>query len=161
MDRPRILRLLRIAFSALCGIVCLLLAVLWVRSLSALDSWQSHAVGKWSLHIQSAHGKAIVFAVPDSERLSELGLSRFSNVPFTHINPGNELSRPIAGSQAVTAYFNQGKRICIIPFSIVLLLVVGLSAIPWAPWRLKFSLRTLLIATTLVAVVLGLVVAMR
>ena len=32
MDRPRILRLLRIAFSAVCGIVCLLMIALWVRS---------------------------------------------------------------------------------------------------------------------------------
>ena len=32
MDRLCILRLLRIAFSAVCGIVCLLLIVLWIRS---------------------------------------------------------------------------------------------------------------------------------
>ncbi len=32
MDRPRTLRLLRIAFSAVCGIVCLLLIALSVRS---------------------------------------------------------------------------------------------------------------------------------
>ena len=38
MDRPRILRLLRIAFSAVCGIVCLLLIVLWVRGFSCWDS---------------------------------------------------------------------------------------------------------------------------
>jgi hypothetical protein len=34
---------------------------------------------------------------------------------------------------------------------------VCLSFVPWLPWR--FSLRTLLIATTLLAVVLGLIVA--
>ena len=32
MNRPRILRLLRIAFSALCGTVCLMLNVIWVPS---------------------------------------------------------------------------------------------------------------------------------
>jgi hypothetical protein len=39
--------------------------------------------------------------------------------------------------------------------------VVGVAALALAPWlRCRFSLRTLLIATTLVAVVLGLIVAM-
>ena len=37
MDRPRLLRLLRIAFSAVC-VVCQLLIVLWVRGFSCWDS---------------------------------------------------------------------------------------------------------------------------
>ena len=39
------------------------------------------------------------------------------------------------------------------------LLFAAVAAIPWLRWR--FSLRTLLIATTLVAVVLGLIVWLR
>ncbi len=38
------------------------------------------------------------------------------------------------------------------------LLFATLAAVPWLPWSNRFSLRTLLIATTLVAVVLGLIV---
>jgi hypothetical protein len=38
------------------------------------------------------------------------------------------------------------------------LLVVFFAAIPWIHWTLRFSLRTLLITTTLIAVVLGLIV---
>jgi hypothetical protein len=34
----------------------------------------------------------------------------------------------------------------------------ALSAAPWFRWTWKFSLRTLLIATTLIAVMLGLIV---
>ena len=37
---------------------------------------------------------------------------------------------------------------------------VRLAALPWLPWSNRFSLRTLLIATTLVAVGLGVVVWM-
>jgi hypothetical protein len=44
------------------------------------------------------------------------------------------------------------------PYWFFVLFTVTLAAIPWLPWR--FSLRTLLIAITLVAVVLGLVVAL-
>jgi hypothetical protein len=42
------------------------------------------------------------------------------------------------------------------PYWFSILLVTTLAALPWLRWR--FSLRTLLIATTLVAVVLGLIV---
>ena len=45
------------------------------------------------------------------------------------------------------------------PHWFVALLAVGISILPWLRWR--FSLRTLLIATTLVAVVLGVVVWLR
>ena len=41
---------------------------------------------------------------------------------------------------------------------VLLLLVAALVAVPWIPYSRRFSLRTLLIATTLVAVVLGLAV---
>ena len=43
-----------------------------------------------------------------------------------------------------------------IPNCLGVLIAVGSAGLPWLPW--KFSLRTLLFATTLVAVVLGLIV---
>jgi hypothetical protein len=39
-----------------------------------------------------------------------------------------------------------------------LLVVAGLAGVPWTWWTNRFSLRTLLIATTLVAVGMGLIV---
>jgi hypothetical protein len=45
------------------------------------------------------------------------------------------------------------------PFWIPVLLMVTLAEIPWITVR-RFSLRTLLIATTLIAVVLGVIVWM-
>ena len=44
-------------------------------------------------------------------------------------------------------------------YSYLILPAAILAIAPWLPWPSRFSLRTLLIATTLVAVVLGLVVA--
>ena len=46
-----------------------------------------------------------------------------------------------------------------LPFVIPVVVAAGLTSLPWFPFR--FSLRTLLIATTLVAVVLGLIVWLR
>jgi hypothetical protein len=48
-----------------------------------------------------------------------------------------------------------------VPFWFIVLISLALAAAPWLRTRWRFSLRTLLLATTLVAVVLGLVVAMR
>jgi hypothetical protein len=56
-------------------------------------------------------------------------------------------------------YFNVGKSNLrtSIPHWFPPVLVLALATAPWLRWR--FSLRTMLIATTLVAVVLGLVAA--
>jgi hypothetical protein len=43
----------------------------------------------------------------------------------------------------------------VLPYPLIVVLVTAIAAAPWIRWR--FSLRTLLIATTLVAVVLGLI----
>ena len=47
----------------------------------------------------------------------------------------------------------------VVPYWSLVSSFVLLAAIPWLPWSNRFSLRTLLIATTAVAVVLGIVVA--
>jgi hypothetical protein len=44
------------------------------------------------------------------------------------------------------------------PHWFLVLLAVMMSAAPWMRWKWRFTLRTLLIAITLVAVVLGLIV---
>ena len=51
---------------------------------------------------------------------------------------------------------NRGSAEFVLPHLFVLFLIATLAALPWIRWQ--FSLRTLLIATTLVAVVLGLIV---
>jgi hypothetical protein len=43
---------------------------------------------------------------------------------------------------------------------LIVVFIGGLAAIPWIPWSRCFSLRTLLLATTLVAVLLGLMAAL-
>jgi hypothetical protein len=45
-----------------------------------------------------------------------------------------------------------------VPYWFIVLVTAAFSVAPWIQWSKRFSLRTLLIAMTLVAVVLGLVV---
>jgi hypothetical protein len=54
----------------------------------------------------------------------------------------------------VTQMMSQRQRV---PYWLLLLLATTITATPWIKWR--FSLRTLLIVTTLVAVTLAIVVA--
>jgi hypothetical protein len=48
-----------------------------------------------------------------------------------------------------------------VPYWVVVCIAATLTIALGIPWSNRYSLRTLLLATTLVAVVLGLVVAMR
>jgi hypothetical protein len=48
-----------------------------------------------------------------------------------------------------------------VPDWLVVSLCVAIGFVPWLPWPRQFSLRTLLIATTLIAVALGIIVWLR
>ena len=52
--------------------------------------------------------------------------------------------------------YTDGGRSILVPFWVLGLPIAGMAIAPWRSWSGRFSLRTLLIATTLVAVVLGL-----
>jgi hypothetical protein len=158
MTRPRILRLFRIAVSVVCGILCLLLIALWLRSYT----WQDWVWGRNSRLFCSYHGE-----------LSYVNLQRHFGS-----QPRKRKAEPITADtkQLVWVAVDRldiqrfGIRISTrkvhqvigIRYWLSVAITATLAVLPWIhklPWR--FSLRTLLIATALVAVVLGLVVAKR
>ena len=55
-----------------------------------------------------------------------------------------------------SGYWSRSNWVIQVPYWFTVATFLIIATIPWLPW--KFSLRTLLIATTLIAVVLGLVV---
>ena len=115
-------RYLRIAFSAFCGLVAVLLVCLWVRSYWRLDSIDSiSATGQYS-GLVSHHGR----------------------IKF------------VKGYNGTNAF---REFIFAVPHWLVSLVLFLVALAPWLSVR-RFSLRTLLIATTFIAVVLGLVVWM-
>jgi len=76
-----------------------------------------------------------------------------------------ELKEQVPSKPGVVTIWNAGVMFLkgsgvMIPDWILILMMGTIAAAPWIRWRWKFSLRTLLIATTLIAVVLGLVVAL-
>ncbi len=145
-------RKLRIAWSVFWGIACALLIVLWVRSYTIRDTcfWpgRNHAV-----QINSLLGHANLYLD--------------SRPPGSQFVPFKIEHSPIEGrfktkfdKNLLGFYFGTNRRDLRldIPFWFLVLGSAMIAAVPWFHYRWRFSLRTLLIATTLVAVVLGLVV---
>ena len=157
MTRPRVVRLLRISTSAVCVVACLLLIALWVRSYWRLDKLASHVFTGDIMRCAHLKGNFLIQIAPPASydstpvellRRRVIRGSRFGYRPvYLFPNPTTPPTNPIGGVLCLP-YF--------VPVLAFATTGVIAAALPWIPWR--FSLRTLLIATTLVAVVLGLVV---
>jgi hypothetical protein len=142
-------RKLRIAWSVGCGIACVLLIVLWVRSYTPTDELKLPIGFLHFAHFDTYHGElrvlSFVTSTPrgfdyDHVDVADLGNTPYAKRRFYFARPEN----------------SWGIFELWLPFWFLSLVGTGIAVLPWLPWR--FSLRTLLIATTIVAVVLGLVV---
>ena len=136
----------------MCGIVCLLLVTLWVASFHNSATTDAFVItpSVW-LTVEFYHGQTALIlsaALPPN------------TFPFwLHDYPlqnGNEL--PGFAGFALLRNSKVGD-VLMLPFWFLILLVFAVGTASWLPWR--FSMRSLLIATTLVAVMLGLAVAFR
>lgn len=141
-------RKLRIAWSLAWGIVSLLLIMLWVRSYTAVDV-VSIAGDSYKILEHTVKGRLRVSVVELSD-LSDRTPWRFTSFPP---EPGP------SGENFWT--FSLHKTMVDVSVSLPLwfsvLAFAGLAAVPWLPlWR--FSMRTLLIAVTAVALLLGLII---
>jgi hypothetical protein len=137
-------RRLRIAWSVGCGIACSLLIVLWVRSYWRQDSF-SYRASTFDLTIAARQGETgfmwtkTDFPIPSAL----LGISA--------------RSKPIDGLINHRRFiWQKNSGLIWAPIWALALFVGLLSAAPWI--RQRFTLRTLLVATALIAVVLGLIV---
>ena len=142
----KFLRYMRIAFSATCVIVAVLLCALWVRSYW----WVSQDVCRITENRFVGYGiQPGVFGI---------GTSTDGDIPLW--TPTDQFLEDAASYgesySRIWGFFQFKTEAFIAPFWCLVLLTIALSALPWL--RYRFSLRTLLIATTLVALVLGLVV---
>jgi hypothetical protein len=135
-------RKLRVAWSFAWGVMCLLLIALWVRSYSYLDT-----IGTPPAVVTSWRGQLLAGGSVHQTRTSDRD------------EPGNP-SLDIVLGVYVLSTMDRGDLTYTGSTSLSLaapLVLLGMLTI--APWiRSRFSLRTLLIAVTVVAVGLGLAV---
>jgi type VI protein secretion system component VasF len=139
-------RKLRIAWSVVWGIGCLLLIVLWVRSHWEIDIYGKQPSNVNGFSLLSRNG-AVYCAIG---REMDLDVTWRFILAWIDVDAARTTSRHfvIANDGMIT--------IVRVPDWFLLGLIAALVAAPWIRWQ--FSLRTLLIATTLVAVVLGVIV---
>ena len=152
-------RKLRIAWSILCGLVWTLVLFLFVRSFWWADSIDIPISAGSPLQIGTVQGTVgIVIGYPaGAASRSRPGWNHFQSptdeVRAELAKSNESLPSPIYGGlrkiQTIVVFF--------VPDWLVLVLVTMVGILPWHYRAMRrFSLRTLLIATTLVAVVLGL-----
>jgi hypothetical protein len=155
-------RKLRIAWSVGCGVVCLLLIVLWVRSYGSIGSLKTRY---YLLEVFVSTYRGLVITDVNFNQTSDS-----ANIPNVEWVIGSfpmteKFTYYLANKQNVRSFlgfrWNSDQSIyeVSLPFWFLVLLISTLGAIPWIRYfKWRFSLRTLLIATTLVAVALGLAV---
>jgi len=132
---PRYLRYLRIAFSCTCGIAVVLLVVLWVRSYWYVDVLCIKISSSRIVAAQTLRGTLALDDLPSM--------------------PGTNWWWLGYGAVAPSLRFDSSSFL--VPLWSLNIVSIVLATAPWLPWR--FSLRTLLIATTLIALSLGLIIA--
>jgi hypothetical protein len=138
---------LRIAFSVFCGIACVLLICLWARSY-----WWSDMASRRIAAIWSTHGCVTCLWWKSNPSLP----TATTSVDVDLLPVG--ITAALGLFSFDLEYGSTGIVIQLPHWTLVLMTGIC-GAAPWIrqlKWR--FSLRTLLIAITLVAVVLGLIV---
>jgi hypothetical protein len=186
---PSLLRRLRIALSVLSFGACLGFVCLWIRSYYFCDTVTMPLPMYYSVHVQSLQGTVIfapynTWGDPqshqwesDPERIpDDPGVPVLFDMPPTF----RGVSIPRGSGQALSVPYDTGDHMLLFetpptfrwaPFPMgsghvfslphwFFAVIAGLSSIAWRPPpRFRFSIRELLILTTLTAVVLGTVAA--
>ena len=154
----RTLRCLRIVFSATCFIACGLVLAALSRSNRSADIVRGEFLVPYEL-----------ISVRGRLKLTRLDYSPSLGDPLVESYPVHE--EAVSGENAahtienhVRHYSNDrgfglyDRHSIMVPYWFAAVFAATLAGVPWI--RLRFSLRTLLIATTLVALILGMIVAL-
>jgi hypothetical protein len=142
----------RIVWSVVWGVACLLLVVLWVRSSSILDVLQVRISSADVLALGSAEGVCYLSKFPSN---TEPKLWRIGYLEMDVYFQGRTSARlPPFGVNRWTP----SHGVVTVPHWTASLFFAMVAAAPWHKWPTQFSLRTLLIITTLVGLGLGLIV---
>jgi hypothetical protein len=151
------LKYLRIAVTALNLTACVLLVALWARSYSWFDMPQGR-IGDRNLFIQSVQGELRFSAISDPRQFGW-------DLTSDWVGPDQfGLSTTIAGDPIIriprlfSLSWNSIAISIWVPHWLPVLLFAAMAALTWINHVRRFSLRTLLIVTTLVAVGLGTVI---
>ena len=145
------LKYLRIAVTVLSLTASVLLIALWVRSYSTKDICGLTFVNQKRCNYCAKQGRIFLTVFDYETSAWAIGKRREWDIRSEATSSDDAKGEPHFYFEKFDGYYRM-----ILPHLLLVVLGTTLAAIPWLPWR--FSLRTLLIATTLVAVGLGAVI---
>ena len=145
-------RTLRIVFSAVCCVALLLVVALWIGSFGK----KHRKLGVADIGWTSENGVLMMWSPRGIVYDEEQERPSRNNTLLTPQEPVVlEWTVDILGLH----FFGPGSVwILDVPYWLIALPLCALAAAPWIKWSHRFSLRALLIATTVVAAILGLAV---
>ena len=149
MNRPRLVRALQITWSVACGIACLLLCLLWVRSYWV---WDNLGTAKTPItHEAISIDGRVIYAMQ--------GAVNKDQREWYHLSQPSAPMSPFRFPSYLGFYVEVSRLrwVLSMPYWFLAALATTLSIFAWTNWCRRFSLRTLLIALTLVGLGLGLV----
>jgi hypothetical protein len=153
-------RKLRIAWSVFWGVACVLLVALWVRSYSWADFSRCPLGTQKTLGLGSSGGRLFLRTYPNNNARTFTTDSERTVISLpTGWGRKTSAQRPAANVKLPLFSYSSSQPYdadLMFPHWLLVIVCIGIAASPWMLWR--FSLRTLLIATTLVAVGLGAIV---
>jgi hypothetical protein len=140
-------RKLRIAWSVAWGIVAVLLIVLWLRSYSRADMIAGYSPSTFVFGLGSRQGS--------------LGVEWQAGATFFSVRQLKAGSFPLGTAPSVRFYYERTRRGTIaigVPIWFPMCLLATVVSAPWVRWPNRFSVRILLLTTTLVALLLSRIV---
>jgi hypothetical protein len=150
MEKQAVIRRIRLAVSLFFGLLTVALCLLWMCGEWQCELVEARTGAKWPVLGSSGRTEIFCFLPLDSNWLADsewriaIGKS-FPDYGATPPKLGFSYTWDVAG-----VYTS-------LPYALPVFFCAAVTAAVWRPRLLRFSVRTLLIATTLVAVVLGLV----
>jgi hypothetical protein len=154
-------RKLRIAWSVLCTVTCVLLIALWLRSYSWCDTlyWNRGNPEMISLGGKLQVGGQFMVTTPPMPPPVLQG--RFGKLMVISLPVVTATGLPLSGSPTPNLTLPKTSiafgQIAAFSHGWVVLLLAFAAPIPWICRPTRFSLRTLLVATKLVAIGLGMI----
>jgi hypothetical protein len=160
MERTRGARALRISATAAGLLMSVVVAAMWLRNFWWADVFWTPLPNAGQVAIASADGQV------------EFGISYPAMRGATRANQGAELwgwqtytasrNRPldifVPWKQVIHYRFTRNGSIAVLPHWLLAIVPLLLAGVLWIRWSRRFTIRTLLVITTLVAMILALAV---
>lgn len=151
-------RRLRIAWSVFWGVLAVLLVMLWVRSYYQSDWAYAFRANDW-YHLRSLNGEVVLQTIWQPNSMRKWGVVSAPASEFSGSRYGwnSQMIRPQYEFWGFAVFNSPKVKAYAIPHWLFVLLAATLAVLPWLKVEKRFSLRTMLIANTFVALALGLI----